>query len=55
VVPEVSDLIRAPVRDGARTWFAHSLQCIWRWVQVYRPELDNAVRASIHVHRKSCS
>jgi hypothetical protein len=47
VVPEVSDLICAHGRDGARTGLIIHSSSIWWWVQIYGPELDKRCRAHL--------
>ena len=53
VVPEVSDLICAYGRDGARTWPAHPPQLHLAWAQIYGPELDRRCRPHLKQTNKS--
>ena len=53
VVLEISDLICAHGRDGARTWSVHPLQLYLALVQIYGPELDKRCRA--HLKRTNTS
>ena len=53
VVPEVSDLLRAHGRDGLERGLLIHSSCIWRWVQIYGPELDKRCRAHLKPTNKS--
>src|SRR3954452_7623461 len=53
MVLAVSDLVHAYGGDGCRTWSSDRCQCIWRWVQVYGPELDKRCRRHLKPTNRS--
>jgi hypothetical protein len=53
VVPEVSQLICAQAEMALERGLLIHSSCIWRWVQIYGPELDKRCRAHLKVTDKS--
>ena len=53
VVLAVSALLSPHGRDGARTGLLIHSTCVWRWVQIYGPQLDKRCRAHLKRTNKS--
>src|SRR6476660_5835329 len=53
MVLALSNLIRAYVGDGCRARPCDRCHCIWRWVQVFGPELDKRCRRHLKPTNRS--
>ena len=53
LVPSLSAFLRTRLRTRGGTWVEADASCIWRWVQVYAPELNKRCRPYLKSTNKS--